>query len=242
MPVYGFADQAEFDRAKAAIRAMEEFLRRSGEPEFKYQSPAVTLEVRSFSELEEEDGPEPSEGGVFLARVIYRDFTVTDPNDPDAWPELTEAGWVEVYGPNLEVLVEGRGYRGRITGASSEEPYRPRAEVTPEGDVWVRPTVAGAGDGTFAAATVQKWNSGTMAWEDTSPAVEVQFRPRWLGMKQKVGPLWAVASTGKVDDTFDPPRIKVEGVIPPRIKRQVQIGCNSSGAPLFANIWTDDVT
>jgi hypothetical protein len=133
---------------------------------------------------------------------------------------------------------------GAVTELASEPGLEWERPVPPPpggGYTVVRPTTAGAGDGTFAAAVVQQRNAGTGAWEDTSPTVYVQFRPYWTGMKQKVGPLWRCEDTGQVDTGFSPARAKLEGVIPPRIKRQVQIGCNGSGAPIFANIWVDDV-
>ena len=240
MPVYGFADQAEFDRAKAAIRAMEEFLRRGQDQEYRYESPAATVVVKANGDIDD-GGSAPSETGVYACRVVFRDFTVTDPDAAGAWVEVPGARWCEAYAPNKEALVVGKRYRGRFVGYSTVSPFRPRVEVTSvagtTGQLVVKPLAAGAGDGTWTDALVMV-QSGT-GWIDGTE--HVRFQPRSLGMKEKANLLWwSCWDTGQVDTGFTPNRRKIIGVDPPMVKRRMLVLCDGS-TPKYADVWQPDV-
>lgn len=237
---YAFDTKEAFDRACDAIRFVEALRRdkATGLVDDEYSSPALTVVIKSEDDLESGDGDPPAEPGVYLAKRVWRDFSELDPTDSDAWKE--EGEFLEAFGPNLETLVPGRRYAGRIVGLSEEEPYRSRVLIKFTTPVVVKCTEAGDGDGVWKTATVQKRNPTTAAWEDTSPPEVVDFRPANITMKQKINGLWRCEDTGLVNTTVSPKRRRLEGIVAPKIKRRVQIGCDGSGNPLYADIWVDD--
>lgn len=101
----------------------------------------------------------------------------------------------------------------------------------------VKQTAATATSGdTYTAGTTQVYDS-TPALADGPETVV--FKPAASGMLQKSGTVWWCVDTFAVDGSG---RRRLVGVVPPMVKRQVQVGCDSgTGAPQFANVWVPDV-